>query len=304
MAISREVGGTASGNAPTGPFSVPVPSGIHAGDVLLFFITSASTLGTTTPPTGWSQTSLGNVSRTGLVTQVWSHVAGGSEPANYTWSYVNNTIPAQWELLSWTGVSNTSPIDVTFTSANGSTTPDAAAAITPVTSNSWVITGLFSVNNIHWTAPTTTPATNVYITTGGGADIFDEGPCTSFPVAARTFTPSGTSGAWIAVSIALRPAAGVVHSGLTGTGSISVAQPAAIQVVVTGAYTVGGTGIGNPARYFGVGNIAWATVNGALRNYYLEHVTELIVAPFATASTVYYSFAPGVTGTITELAAP
>jgi hypothetical protein len=304
LAIARETSGTVNGNALGGPFNVAVPSGIHSGDVLLYFMVSASTLGATTPPTGWSQTSLGTVTRTGLVVQVWSHVAGASEPANYVWNYANSSVHCQWLLVAWTGVSNTTPIDVAMTSANGTTTPDSAAAITPVTANAWVVTHLAAVNNISWTAPVTTPATNTYVTTGLGEDLFDEGPCTSFPIGARTFTPSGTSGAWIAISIALRPAAGTIHTGLTGSGSVGVASPGAIQVVCSGTISAGGTGVGNPARYFGLGNISWATANGAMRNFFIEHSTELIPAPINDATTVYYSFAPGVTGQITELATP
>lgn len=304
MTVIPELNGFSSGNFPTWPVDISRPTGVNAGDLMLLSFVSSSALGAITPPTGWSQTSLGSFSGTGLFMQVWWRLAGGSEPLTYHWLAANNTVPAQWIFATYSGVSQSTPIDVAWQTATGTTTPDNCPAITTVTDGCAILSWLAAVNNISWTAPVTSPVTAVRLNTGGGQELFDSIPYNHGTIAARTFTPSGTSGRWLAATIAIRPSGTVVHSGLTGTGSVAVSSPPAVQITMTGIPAGIGQGKGNPPRYFDLGNIAWGTGNGALRNWYLEHSTELVIAPISDASVIYYSFAPGVTGSITELTSP
>jgi hypothetical protein len=99
--------------------------------------------------------------------------------------------------------------------------------------------------------------------------------------------------------VALPPAAATVHT-LTGSGQVAIASPVAIDIALTGLAGSLGTGKGNPTRYFQLGNIAWGTSLGFGRNYYLEHANEIVVAPFGTCTLLAYSFAPGITATVTE----
>jgi hypothetical protein len=284
--------------------TVAAPLGLLAGDLVLLSLDSGSALGTVTLPLGWSSTSVGGISNTSIFDQTFWHLATGADSGGWVFSWVNNSIQAQAVLRIYRGVDQVTPIDATWQTASGTGTPDTAAAITVATANAFVESHLVAVNNVTWTAPVTTPATTLYRSTAGGNDVFYEGPVSAGALAARTFTPSGTTGRWVSSSIAIRPSAAITHSGLTFSGSISVSTPAAIKVVMTGSLSTGGQGLGNPTRYFGLGNIAWATANGPLRNYYLEHSTELILAPMTDATTIYYSFAGGITGAITELTAP
>lgn len=98
---------------------------------------------------------------------------------------------------------------------------------------------------------------------------------------------------------AFTPAASTSTGGLSGQGSITVASPTRIRVHLTHIPLSLGTGMGNPIRFFEVGNIAWGNGGFFTRNWYLEHEHELIVAPIPDADEVLYSFGPGVTATIT-----
>lgn len=113
-----------------------------------------------------------------------------------------------------------------------------------------------------------------------------------------TGTPSG---ALIAFTAAFNQSTVGVSQSVTGSGSITISNPRAISLALTGIAASTDTGQGNPVRYFGIGNIAWANINGATRNYYLEHAAEVVVNPLDNATTLYYSFKPGVTAVITEL---
>lgn len=93
-----------------------------------------------------------------------------------------------------------------------------------------------------------------------------------------------------------------VHSGLTAAGFITVSAPVALQVDITGLPTGVGQGQGNPVRYFNMGSLAFGDdTTYYSRNYYVEHVAELILMPHASVHSVGYSFAPGLTATITEV---
>lgn len=70
-----------------------------------------------TPPSGWtlitaSTLFAGNLSPDNFIVKgyVYRKVAGGSEPANYTWSHASAS--AEMFLKNWTGVDNTTPEDI------------------------------------------------------------------------------------------------------------------------------------------------------------------------------------------------
>ncbi len=71
---------------------------------------------------------------------------------------------------------------------------------------------------------------------------------------------------------------GTVHSGLTGTGSfVPSGDLEAIEVDLDVIPAGVGTGLGNPLRYFEIGNVSFeygGSYSG--RNYYLEHQHEIV----------------------------
>lgn len=96
-----------------------------------------------------------------------------------------------------------------------------------------------------------------------------------------------------------------VHTGLSGVGSFTpIGTVEAIEIDLTGIPASLGTGMGNPMRYFGLGNVSFEYAGAySARNYYLEHAHELVVTQFSAVSTVRYSLPSGITATITEIAA-
>jgi len=112
---------------------------------------------------------------------------------------------------------------------------------------------------------------------------------------------ANTSNHLAAFTVAFKQSVPATTHVVSGSGSFSIGTCAGLSVSYTGLPTSLGTGKGNPVRYFELGNIAWATANGAARNYYLEHNPELIAMPFVGANLVYYSLIPGVTATFSEL---
>ncbi len=95
-----------------------------------------------------------------------------------------------------------------------------------------------------------------------------------------------------------------VHSGLTGQGSfVPSGAVAAIEIDIASIPIGLGTAQGLPARYFELGNVSFEYASAyATRNYFLQHQHEIVVTEFDAVTNVYYSFAGGVTATITEVA--
>jgi hypothetical protein len=107
---------------------------------------------------------------------------------------------------------------------------------------------------------------------------------------------------WSAIAIVYPPGSGGGGGGgggsYSGAGTIPISSPAAVEITITPTPTAQGQGMGNPTRYFALGNVAWGNSGYASRNYYIEHLSERVEAPFA-ADTLYYSFAFGLTATLT-----
>lgn len=95
---------------------------------------------------------------------------------------------------------------------------------------------------------------------------------------------------------------GGTHSGLTGQGFITVSTPVACKVDLSGLPTGIPQGQGNPVRYFNLGSLSFGDdTTYYSRNFYIEHTSELVLMPHAHVHSIGYSFAPGITGTITEV---
>lgn len=106
---------------------------------------------------------------------------------------------------------------------------------------------------------------------------------------------------WSAIAIVYSPGGGGGGGGgdvVTGTGTVTISSPTAVQIAITPTPSFLGQGAGNPTRWFGLGNVSWGASGFFSRNYYLEHDSELVLAPFA-ADTLAYSIAPGFTATLT-----
>lgn len=132
MAIVHQSSTTNSGTSTTATFNKP--TGTVAGDVLVAFFGGSPS----SAPTGWvlfaSETTLG----------LWGYykVAGGSEPASYSWPQSFNAT-FDGGISRYSGVDNGTPMDVAASTAVVfGTTTAVAPSITTVTANAMLIGGV------------------------------------------------------------------------------------------------------------------------------------------------------------------
>ena len=107
--------------------TIDKPSGTVAGDVMIASIAVRPNTATMTAPAGWKlvrRIDNGNENANSLA--VYYKVAGGSEPANYAWTFSTPT-SAAGGIQTFTGVDTTSPINV----EGGQTTANALSHTTP-----------------------------------------------------------------------------------------------------------------------------------------------------------------------------
>ena len=86
MAVGFRASSKASNN-PSTSVTITKPAGVVSGDLMIAVITNA-TDETITPPSGWTEYS-DSPRLPSAFNKAWAYrkVAGGSEPANYTWSF-------------------------------------------------------------------------------------------------------------------------------------------------------------------------------------------------------------------------
>lgn len=96
--------------------------------------------------------------------------------------------------------------------------------------------------------------------------------------------------------------ASTVHSGLTGAGSLAIADLIGVKVAVTTDSAHLGVAGTSPAELFDRGWITFATADGALHSVRLEHTTQLVLPCNAGVYTLlYYDLNPLITISVTEL---
>lgn len=217
MAIA--IRGTATTATGTTSITVAKPTGVVSGDVMYAAIVHAESedndWGSGTIPTGWTEIILehqvGEVPPSIPGAGIWRKVAGGSEPADYTWTPSDTLSGMTGSIIAWSGVDNTTPEDATETTsistASGNIDP---AAITTVTTNAFVLALGFKDGSGTITSPPsgyTGVVGNIGTGTGGNGcyqawAYVDAGATGSEDPG--TFT--NTSDQWGAVTLAIRPA--------------------------------------------------------------------------------------------------
>src|SRR5438128_2931744 len=132
---SAETAQTGSGAT---SIAVNRPAGVVAGDVMIASI-DAEGSGSFTVPSGWSSTGLFSGATFFGFSGVYFHVAGSSEPTSYSWG-LGTSRKAVGKIVSYVGVENSSPIEVTSTTAGQTSgTSHSAASITTTVNNTKVL---------------------------------------------------------------------------------------------------------------------------------------------------------------------
>ena len=107
--------------------AVDAPAGVAAGDALLASVDTTGGL-SVTPPSGWVLVRR-DASGRGLLKSTFVRIAGGSEPATYTWSFSRGSA-AVATILSFTGVDTHQPIAASSGRATSRSTQITAPSLT------------------------------------------------------------------------------------------------------------------------------------------------------------------------------
>jgi hypothetical protein len=191
--------------------------------------------GSFTVPSGWSSTGLFSGTTFFGFSGVYFHVAGSSEPSSYSWG-LGTTRKAVAKILSYVGVENGAPIEVTATTAGNSFgTNDSAASITTTVNNTEVLLDFGaddSVGSFTITPPGSTTKRASVFTSGTGSVVGSQSQdfiqATAGATGTKTFTTSASI-PWGAITIALKPGAGAL--GL----DVAPSAPALPTVTLNGA---------------------------------------------------------------------
>ena len=271
-----------------------------AGDFLVAFWSGNARV--TSWPPGWIVD--GRWFGSGLRQEFGHRVASASEPATYTWT-IDSTTYGTVLVDRYTGFAARQENCLLNSMGADAAASSASLAIPRIVAedtNNLIIYG--ADNNGSSVTRFSSGVTLAGHNTAAPAMGWELASNTLVTARTATYSPASTNrivsvvGYYAGLAGAGSPTA---HTSLSGTGSISVTSLSAIQVHLTTLPARLGTGLGNPTRYFEVGNVAFGSGGYYGRNFYIEHDQELILMPFAFVDTIKYSFASGIVATITEL---
>lgn len=203
MAIARTATALVGSIASPGG-SIPVPTSVANGSLILLFLNSAA-IGVYTPPAGWTQLySVQNTAGAGMTMACYYRFAS-SEPASYAWSWSTGQ-NACYVTCAYSGVSGT-PINTSATASNGTTTTATAPAITTTVASTLIVATWAPRTSFTGAAPNCNAAFSNVAEVGGFAIAVGD-------LAAST---AGSYGGWnaasatgvarsVSTSIALAPA--------------------------------------------------------------------------------------------------
>lgn len=222
MAIVLESQSTASPGPPGTTIDVTKPTGVSAGDVMVAVV-GAQVLSSTTisPPSGWTQVAQLWVSQP--VLGMWYRVADGNEGTSFQFSYSQNSSARRAGILRYSGVDNTTPIDVAANTNSGSSAAPRGLSVTTVTNDARLLMGLAFAQGNQSAAPT------------GMTEQFELDRVAFNDATQATAGASGdkdstlsASNFWVTILTALRPA------GAGAAGSLIVPQlhPAQVAALV------------------------------------------------------------------------
>ena len=197
---------SAGSNATTATLTIAAPSSVVAGDVMVAGVDVRGNP-SITPPAGWSLVRMDSIA-TQMRQALYVHVAGGSEPSAYTWSF-GKSQSAAGAILVYAGVDSASPIDAHSGAVNDVGSTAVLAPTLTTTGTDEMLIGFFGVV----TAKTFTPPAGMIersdLTSTGGlypisASTADQVQAIAGATGDRIATASG-SAKNIGQLVALRP---------------------------------------------------------------------------------------------------
>ena len=213
---------SASNTLPSGNSSMTItkPSGVVSGDLLVFIFYRDNNQSMSTPPSGWTLDHDGAATIDGQSSKYYvSHkVAGGSEPANYTWTFGGGTGNKIGVILAYQD-GHATQIDTSAVTNPAGTSTDAQVsdAITTAQDSAMVV--------VAWMMNRTgTPIGTIASISGSmtqrhfsdlGASALDKGlaiydkvksPTAAGSFTAKTLTMTNTDVSSIAVAVVIRAA--------------------------------------------------------------------------------------------------
>lgn len=140
MAIAVGTGTQTTSSASATSLTITKPTGTVSGDLLVATIVHQQATETVTAPAGWvSVVAANNVTTNNdLQVDLFYLIAGGSEPANYAFSWATAK-PAFGGIIRVTGWDGTTASDVAASANSGSDTNAVALSVTTVTDGALVI---------------------------------------------------------------------------------------------------------------------------------------------------------------------
>ena len=160
--VATATGTTGSSGASS--LSLSVPAGTVAGDVLIAQVAVRGTGNTITAPSGW--TALLGDSKNSVRQNIYYRVAGSSEPASYAFTF-GASERGGGALLSYRGVDNAAPVNVSSTKNNSSSTTVTSTAVTTDITDATLLALYSGAQVTSFTAPS--GMTETYdVSTGAG----------------------------------------------------------------------------------------------------------------------------------------
>ena len=202
--ITRVGIGTVVNTTATIVVSIPAPSGIGAGDMLVSCLAlNGGNVGSSGVPAGW--TSIAAV--TGISNpHVFGYyrVASASEPASYSWT-LTSSVANSGGIARYTGVSASQPLDGVVNASGASATSATLPGLTTSAANDALV-GCLAANSSSSSLLITSPSGMVaaWDLVGKRQQFADQPLSTAGATGSRTWTLSGAR-EWAGWLVALRP---------------------------------------------------------------------------------------------------
>jgi RHS repeat-associated protein len=220
---------TATGSTGAGAATSVVvnkPAGVVSGDALIAGVTVAGGSGVTvTPPAGWTSIATATNSTT-IRTVAFRKVAGGSEPASYTFT-LSVSKKAAASISAYTGVDPATPVDVSATATNATSTSQVAASVTTTTGGYRQLVEIYGAAAATTFTPPGGQTERADVATSGTGSVTLEAADKALGASGATGTSTATSaltGVGAHVTVALRPLTTVLADRYSGAAVLDTSN--------------------------------------------------------------------------------